>query len=218
MASPTWGRRRSRITRGGAIRAWSPWPRGAEGPRTGAPAAAGRRASTATRRTDRGAGRQDHGEEDRPPVDAGLAPEALRGVGEGGGVGGGAAVVELPLPADRLPGHHLLRGTEAADGGSQEPRRGGPQAAGDVRQAGHLPGGAEAAQRGRGRRGLRQRLGGDHVQEEALGARHHFLLLFRGGAASSGADREVPRVGGGVHRKIFLDAELRPPSRRPPLL
>src|SRR5207244_2302662 len=72
--------------------------------------------------TERGRRSPDLGKEERATVHAGLAPQGLPAVGEAGEVGGRAHVVEHPLPADRLPGHHLLRGTEAADGGSQEPR------------------------------------------------------------------------------------------------
>ena len=53
-----------------------------------------------------------------------------------------------------------------------------------VREARHLARRAEAAHR-RGRRcGLRQRLGGDHLQGQAGRAGHHLLLVLRGGAAT----------------------------------
>ena len=44
-----------------------------------------------------------------------------------------------------------------------------------------------SAGRRRGGCGVRQRLGGDHLQGEARRARHHLLLLLRGGAESPGA-------------------------------
>ena len=72
--------------------------------------------------------------------------------------------------------------------------------------------------RRRGRRGLRQRLGGDHVQGEAGGAGDHLLLLLRGGAGSSGAGREVPRLGGALQRQLLRGAELGGLQRRLVLL
>ena len=93
-----------------------------------------------------------------------------------------------------------------------EPRRGGPEAAGDLREAGHPPGGAEAARRRRRGRRLRQRLGGDHVQGEAGRAGDHLLLLLRGGAGPSGAGPEVPRLGGPLQRQLLRRAQLPPSS------
>ena len=65
---------------------------------------------------------------------------------------------ERPLPAHRLPVDRLLLGPQAEEGRPEEPRRGRPRAARDLREAGHPPARAGAAgRRGRGR-GLRQRV------------------------------------------------------------
>ena len=90
------------------------------------------------------------------------------------------------VPDDRLPGHHLLLGAEAEEE-AREPRRGRPGAARDLREARHPAARAEAARGRRRRRGLRQRLGRDDVQGQAREARHHLLLVLRGGA-------EAPRA------------------------
>ena len=87
-----------------------------------------------------------------------------------------------PLPEDRLPGHVLLRGSQAEEG-AREPRRGRPGAAAHLREARHPAAGAEAPGRRRRGRGLRQRLGGHHLQGGAREAGHHLRLLLGGRAA-----------------------------------
>ena len=74
---------------------------------------------------------------------------------------------------------------EGEEGRAEEPRRGRPGAARDVREARHPARRAGDARRRRGRRGLRQRLGRDDVQGEAGEARHHLLLVLRGGARAT---------------------------------
>ncbi len=100
--------------------------------------------------------------------------------------GRAALVAEPALPADRLSERRLLLGPEAEEA-AHEPGRGRSGAAPHLREARHLAGRAETAVRRRGRRGLRQRLGRDHLQGEAGRAGHHLLLVLRGGAAPSRA-------------------------------
>ncbi|MCK7578781.1 MAG: hypothetical protein MZV65_25650 [Chromatiales bacterium] len=71
------------------------------------------------------------------------------------------------LSADRLPGDLLLLGAEANEGRPEEPRRGRPEAARDLREARRAAARARAARRRGGGRGVRQRLGRDHVQGQA---------------------------------------------------
>ncbi len=98
--------------------------------------------------------------------------------------------------------------------GAAEPRRGRSGDPADVREARHSARRAEAALGRGGRRGLRQRLGGDDVQGEAGRARHHLLLVLRSGAGASRAGPEVPRHGRAVHRQLLRDAQLGGLQRR----
>jgi len=77
---------------------------------------------------------------------------------------------------------------------------------------------AEAVQRSGGGRGIRQRVGGDHVQGEARRAGDHLLLVLRGGAEPSGFGAEVPGLGGPIHRQLLRGAERRGVQRRVVLL
>ncbi len=108
----------------------------------------------------------------------------------------------------------LLLGAEAKTDGPKSLDEVDPEAPRDVREAGHPAPGAEDARRGRRRRGLRQRFGRDDVQGEARRARHHLLLLLRGGAEASRAGPEVPRLGRPLHRQLLRGAELRGLHRR----
>ena len=67
----------------------------------------------------------------------------------------------------------------------RQPRRGRPRDPAHLREAGHPARGAEAPGRGGGRRGVRQRFGGNHLQEQAGRAGHHLLLVLGGGARTT---------------------------------
>ena len=68
----------------------------------------------------------------------------------------------------------------------EEPRRGRSRAAArPTRSSASRCDEQRAARRRRGRRGVRQRLGRDHLQGQARRAGHHLLLVLRGGAAST---------------------------------
>ena len=95
------------------------------------------------------------------------------------------------LPAHRFPGHFLLFGPESQDGRPEEPGRGGPETAGNLRETGHSAARTEDAGRRGGGCSVRQRLRGDDVQGKTGGRRRYFLLVLRGGA-------EPPRPGAGV--------------------
>ena len=101
------------------------------------------------------------------------------------------------------------------EGRAEEPRRGRPEAARDLREARHPPARAREARRRRRGRGLRQRLGRDDLPGEA-----------RARSASSSARsrrrcrtipelvQEVPRLRRALHRQLLRDAELRGLLRR----
>ena len=93
--------------------------------------------------------------------------------------------------------------------GPEEPRRGGPEAARDVREARGAAARAGQARGGRGRRRLRQRLRGHHVQGEAPGGGGHLLLVLRGGEGAPRPRAEVPG-----DRRPALRQLLRRPQRR----
>ena len=105
--------------------------------------------------------------------------------------------------ADRLSGPALLRGAEE-EAGAEEPGRGRSGTAEDLREARHPAEGAGDPGRrrsgvrrgrlaGRGRRGVRQRLGGDHVPRDAEEGGRDLLPDQRGGARPSGAGAAVSR-------------------------
>ena len=129
-----------------------------------------------------------------------------------------AALAERAVPADRLPGHRLLLGAEVEEGRSEEPRRGRSRAAPHLREARHPAARAGDARRRGGGRGVRQRVGGDHVQGQAGRDGHHLLLLLRGGARASRAGAEVSRLGRALHRQLLCRAQLRRLQRRIVLL
>ena len=91
--------------------------------------------------------------------------KAYRHWADAGKVGGGAEVGERPLPADRLPGHHLLRGAEADDEGARAAStRWTRKLLATFEKLGIPLEEQKRLSRRGGRRGLRQRLGGDHLQ------------------------------------------------------
>ena len=95
--------------------------------------------------------------------------------------------------ADRLPGDLVLLRAEGEDRRPEEPGRGRPEAARDLREARRAAARARAARGRRGRCGVRQRLGRHHVQGAAGGGGRHLLPVLRSGAEASGADRAVSR-------------------------
>ena len=151
--------------------------------------------------------RGDHphhlGQEGRAAVAARLAPEGVPRLADDDR----AEVAQRALPAGRLPAHHLLLGPEA-EAAAREPRRPRPRDQGHLRQARRADRGAEDDGRGGGRRGVRLRLGGHHLQGQAGRVGHRLLLVLRGGARPSGSGAEVPRVGGAGLRQLLRRAQL----------
>ena len=103
---------------------------------------------------------------------------------------------------------------KARDGCAEEPRRSRPEAARDLRQARHPAARARPAGRRRGRCGVRQRVGRDHVQGAAGESRRDLLLVLRGRAEASRAGREVSRHGRALHRQLLRGAQLGGVHRR----
>ena len=97
---------------------------------------------------------------------------------------------------------------------SEESGRGRSRDSAHLRKAGHSAGGAEAAGRRGGGRGVRQRLGGDHLQGKAGGGGRHLLFVFRSGAEASRTGAEISGLGGAAHRQLFRRAERRGVHRR----
>ena len=95
------------------------------------------------------------------------------------------------LPAHRFPGNFLLFGPESQNGRPEEPGRGGPETAGNLREAGHSSARTEDAGRRCGGCSVRQRFRGNDVQGKTGGRRRGFLFVLRGGA-------EPPRPGAGI--------------------
>ena len=154
-------------------------------------------------RTERGDHPHHLGQEGRAGVAAGVAPERVPRLADHDR----AAVAQRALPAGRLPGHHLLLRPEAeAEAG--EPRRSRSRDQGDLRQARRADRGAEGDGRRRGRRRVRLRLRGHHVQGQAGRAGHRLLLVLRGGARPSRPGAEVPRVGGAGIGQLLRRAQL----------
>lgn len=109
------------------------------------------------------------------------------------------------LPDHRLPGHVLLLGPQ--DQRSQEPGRSGPGNSQDLREARRALARTGNAGRGGRGRGVRQRLGGNDLQEEARRDGGHLLLLLRGGSGAPGPDREIPGHGGALQRQLLRGLE-----------
>ena len=118
------------------------------------------------------------------------------------------------LQAHRLSGHLVLLGAARAEECAEEPRRGGSEAARDLREARHSAARARAARRGRGGRRVRQRLGGDHLQGQARQGGRHLLLLLGRRARSPGAHRGVSGDGGPRGRQFLRGPEFRRVLRR----
>ena len=124
----------------------------------------------------------DFGQEERARMAARVPPEGLSPLADDER----AAVAERAISEDRFPGDQLLLGAQAEDE-AQEHGRGRSGAAAHLREARRADARARGAGRRRGRRDLRQRVGGHHLQGKAGRGRHHFLLDLRGGAGASRA-------------------------------
>ena len=125
--------------------------------------------------------RQISAQQGRAGVAARVAAEGLPDVAHARG----PRLGQRPLRPDRLPGHHLLLGAEAERRRSRSLDEVDPEIRRTFEKLGIPLDEQKALVRRGGRRGVRQRLGGHHVQGEARGARHHLLLVLRGGAAST---------------------------------
>ncbi len=119
-----------------------------------------------------------------------------------------AEVGEGLLPADRLPGDPVFRGAEVDEGRPPEPRRRRPRAPPDLREARCAAPGASDPRRGRRRRRLRQRVGGNDVPREPREGRNHFLLLLRGGTRAPRPREEIPRERRPLHRQLLRHAQF----------
>ena len=73
-------------------------------------------------------------------------------------------MAERQVPADRLPGHHLLLGAEAEEGARRASTRSIPSSGGRSRSSASRSSEQKRAGGRRRGRGVRQRLGGDDVQ------------------------------------------------------
>ncbi len=123
---------------------------------------------------ERGRDPHDLGHKGRAGIHARVAPEGLSALAHGVR----AALGDSEASAHRLPGHRLLFRTALPDGRARDTRRGRSRTASDLRETGCAAAGARVACRRCGRCGVRQRLGGDHLQAETGRTRHHFLFVF----------------------------------------
>ena len=125
-----------------------------------------------------------------------------------------ADVAERQLRADRLPGHHLLLGA-AGEAEAEQPRRGRPRdparpsrssaSRSTSRSCWPASPSTRCSTGCRWRRPSRDKLGR---------ARHHLLLVLRGGARASRAGEAVPRLGRAAHRQLLRRAQLGGVHRR----
>ena len=120
----------------------------------------------------------------------------------------------VQVRAHRLPGHLLLLGAQVEAGRPEEPRGRRPEAAGNLREARRTAARARAACRCGGRRGVRQRLGGHHLQGAPGRRRGRVLSVLRSGAHAPAAHRAVPGQRRALHRQLLRDAQLRGVHRR----
>ncbi len=129
-----------------------------------------------------------------------------------------AAMGEHPSSGDRLPKYQLLLRTKIGEGRAAQFVGSGSGTAAHLREAGHPAQGAGNAGRRGGGCGVRQRLGGDHLQGKTGRARHHLLPVLRGGAATSGSGKAIPRHGGALYRQLFRHPQFGRVQRRLVLL
>ena len=127
---------------------------------------------------------------------------------------GGADVGPRPVFADRLPGDLVLRSAEEQRRCPAEPRRGRPEAAGNVRQTRHTVARARPPSRRRCRRRIRQRLGRNDVQGKARRGRRDFLLILRGRSGPPGACAALSRFGRSLSRQLLRGAKFGCVQRR----
>ncbi len=132
-----------------------------------------------------------------------LAPQGIPALARDAG----ARLVVGEVSADRLPGHRLLLGAEAAEE-AREPGRGRSQAHRDLREARDPAGRAEATRGSRRRCRLRQRVGGHHLPGGARQEGHPLLLLLRGRARAPGSRATASRVGGSLRRQQARSPQL----------
>ena len=141
---------------------------------------------------------------------AGVAPAGLSRLA----VDGKPRLGPRALSAHRFRCDFLLLLAQGDGGSPQEPRRGRPGTAGHLRQAGHPPARAGDTGRRGGGRGVRLRIGGDHVSRQTRRGRRGLLLDFRGGARVPGADPQVLRQRGAAPRQLLRGLEQRRLQRR----
>ena len=130
----------------------------------------------------------------------------------------GATLGHGRAPGHRLPDDLVLLRPEGEGGRAEEPLRGRSEAPRDLREARDPATRTRDAGGRRGRCGLRQRLGRDHLQGHAGQGRGHLLLLFRGRAQSSRPGPPIPGIGRAGHGQFLRDAQLRGLHRRLVLL
>ena len=135
-----------------------------------------------------------------------VADQGVRALASDGGRG--ADLGQAALPADRLSGCLLLLRAQVRRRPAEEPGRGRPGASQDLREARHPAQGAGDAGRGRRRRGVRQRLGGDHLQGQARRDGHHLLLDLGGGEGAPRAGAALSRLGRALFGQLLRDAQL----------
>ena len=127
----------------------------------------------------------------------------------------------VDYPHDRLPGRLLLRRAEA-EGGPKSLDEVDPELLATYAKLGiplkeqEVLAGVRrrSAPRYRGRRGVRQRLGGHHLQEGARQGRGDLLLDERGDPRAPRAGAEVPGLGGAGVRQLLRLPEQRGLLRR----
>ena len=122
-----------------------------------------------------------------------------------------AQLAEHQVHPGRLPVHQLLL-RAAHQEAARQPRRGGPEAARDLREARHPALRAEDPRGRGGGRDLRLGLRRHHLQGEAGRAGDHLLLVRRGGAGAPRAGAEVSRLGRPVRATTSSPRSTRPCS------
>ena len=111
------------------------------------------------------------------------------------------------LSEDRLPERLLLRRAQE-HAAEAEPGRSRSQAAGDLQEARHPAARADGAGRRRGRRGVRLRLGRDHLQGQAQRSRRDLLPDLRSDPRPSRAGEEISGHRRAGDRQFLRDAEF----------
>ena len=167
-------------------------------------------ADTVPQGAERGRRPAHLGQEGRAGVAARVAAQGVPPLAQDDG----AALAQRHVPADRLPGHQLLLGAQDQEAARRAWTRSIPKLLETYEKLG-IPLNEQKLLAGVAVDAIFDSVSvGTTYKAKLDGARHHLLLVRRGGARASRAGPEVPRLGGAGERQLLRRAQLRGVHRR----